>query len=96
MEGLVEILTRKSNSVQIETKVPVISLNAATKFIFMDKKHIQLEEQEAPLKNTDKAFVKVNKDGSPSIPGTDEKRHEEKETEVTPQKEEGERTSPRK
>lgn len=29
---------------------------------------IKLEEQEAPLKNTDNAFVKVNRDGSPEMP----------------------------
>ena len=33
----------------------------------MDKKETHLQEQEAPLKNTDNAFVKVNKDGSPSL-----------------------------
>jgi hypothetical protein len=31
----------------------------------MDKEHIQLDEQEAPEKNTDAAFVKVNSDGKP-------------------------------
>jgi hypothetical protein len=31
----------------------------------MNKDHQRFEEQDAPLKNTDKAFVKVNKDGSP-------------------------------
>jgi hypothetical protein len=37
--------------------------------MFMDeKKDKRLVEQDAPLKNTDKAFVKVNKDGSPAIP----------------------------
>ncbi len=34
----------------------------------MDKKEKQFTEQEAPLKNTDKAFVQVNKDGSPLMP----------------------------
>ena len=29
-------------------------------------------EQEAPEKNTDKAFVQVGKDGEPVIPSTDE------------------------
>ena len=28
----------------------------------------QLREQEAPLKNTDNAFVRVNKDGHPEMP----------------------------
>ncbi|SHF96006.1 hypothetical protein [Flavisolibacter ginsengisoli] len=31
----------------------------------MNKDQQRFEEQDAPLKNTDKAFVKVNKDGSP-------------------------------
>ena len=34
----------------------------------MDKKEKQFVEQEAPLKNTDKAFVQVNKDSSPLMP----------------------------
>ena len=35
---------------------------------FMDKKQTKFDEQQAPLKNTDKAFVQVSKNGSPSIP----------------------------
>jgi hypothetical protein len=31
----------------------------------MNKDQQRFEEQDAPLKNTDKAFVKVRKDGSP-------------------------------
>ncbi|MCW3109522.1 MAG: hypothetical protein JWQ09_4028 [Segetibacter sp.] len=31
-------------------------------------------EQEAPEKNTDKAFVQVGKDGAPVIPSMDEKK----------------------
>ena len=42
----------------------------------MDKNEKDLQEQEAPLKNTDKAFVKVNEDGSPKIPEV--KENEEK------------------
>lgn len=34
----------------------------------MDKKEKQFVEQDAPLKNTDKAFVQVSKDGSPLMP----------------------------
>jgi hypothetical protein len=34
----------------------------------MDKKQTKFDEQQAPLKNTDKAFVQVSKNGSPSIP----------------------------
>jgi hypothetical protein len=33
-------------------------------------------EQEAPAKNTDNAFVKVNKDGSPQMPGKEKKEGE--------------------
>ena len=35
----------------------------------MDKKKTSLIEQEAPEKNTDKAYVRVSKDGSPELPG---------------------------
>jgi hypothetical protein len=35
---------------------------------FMDKKQTKFDEQQAPLKNTDKAFVQVSKNGSPCIP----------------------------
>jgi len=35
----------------------------------MNKDLQHFEEQHAPLKNTDKAFVKVNKDGSPNLDG---------------------------
>lgn len=34
----------------------------------MEKKPTRFEEQQAPIKNTDNAFVKVSKDGSPVIP----------------------------
>jgi hypothetical protein len=34
-------------------------------------------EQEAPTKNTDKAFVQVGEDGSPVIPPTDKKSETE-------------------
>lgn len=40
-----------------------------------DKKKI-LEEQEAPLKNTDDAFVQVGHDGEPVIPEAEEKKDE--------------------
>lgn len=33
-----------------------------------EKKDNRFVKQDAPLKNTDKAFVKVRKDGSPGIP----------------------------
>jgi hypothetical protein len=39
------------------------------KITIMDKKdNQQLEPQDAPLKNTDKAFVRVSEDGSPEMP----------------------------
>ena len=47
----------------------------------MDKKQTQFEEQEAPLKNTDNAFVQVNKDGSPVIPEPAERNSEDQEKE---------------
>jgi hypothetical protein len=47
----------------------------------MDTNKDKLKEQDAPLKNTDGAFVKVNKDGSPGMPQsaehTKERRQEE-------------------
>ncbi|HVG40368.1 MAG TPA: hypothetical protein VM888_02060 [Chitinophagaceae bacterium] len=36
----------------------------------MDKKE-QLEEQDAPHKNTDNAFVRVGEDGKPELPEDD-------------------------
>lgn len=40
----------------------------------MDNRDTGFPEQEAPLKNTDKAFVKVKKDGSPALsPASDKK-----------------------
>ena len=39
----------------------------------MDKQQQEkFPAQEAPGKNTDNAFVQVNKDGSPSFPGKDD------------------------
>lgn len=43
------------------------------KILLTLKKHMpdnktELQEQEAPVKNTDNAFVKVDADGKPSIP----------------------------
>lgn len=42
----------------------------------MDKNIDKLKEQDAPLKNTDGAFVKVNKDGSPGMPQSAENKNE--------------------
>jgi len=48
----------------------------------MDKEQTRLEEQLAPLKNTDNAFVKVNEDGSPLMPEvSQEGKQEEKDKE---------------
>lgn len=43
----------------------------------MNKKEEKFQPQEAPRKNTDKAFVRVSKDGSPSIPEQDKKTRNE-------------------
>jgi hypothetical protein len=40
-------------------------------------------EQEAPEKNTDKAFVQVGKDGAPHMPDTDDKKGDSKQEEDT-------------
>ena len=42
----------------------------------MDKNENKLKEQDAPLKNTDGAFVKVNNDGSPGMPQSTENNEE--------------------
>jgi hypothetical protein len=43
-------------------------------------------EQVAPGKNTDRAFIKVARDGSPEVPGEDEtKKEREKEKHSSPQ-----------
>jgi hypothetical protein len=44
-----------------------------------EKKERILEEQKAPLKNTDHAFVRVNKDGSPELSPASEGRQRPKE-----------------
>ena len=44
----------------------------------MNEKSRRFDEQEAPLKNTDHAFVQIGRDGSPKIPdGTDRKEEKE-------------------
>ncbi len=47
----------------------------------MDKKNHELQEQEAPLKNTDNAFVKVGDDGKPVMPEEESTVQEEDEEE---------------
>ena len=47
----------------------------------MDKKEINLEPQEAPEKNTDKAFVRVNADGKPEMPVRDKESNERQQPE---------------
>ena len=49
----------------------------------MDKKDTDLQEQEAPLKNTDNAFVQVSEDGSPSIPKEDKPEAGETKSDTT-------------
>jgi hypothetical protein len=43
----------------------------------MEKK--KLKEQHAPEKNTDRAFVKVNRDGTPAMPVQKKQNHSEHE-----------------
>ena len=38
----------------------------------MEKESTRFVEQDAPTKNTDKAFVKVGEDGKPQLPHNDE------------------------
>jgi hypothetical protein len=54
----------------------------------MEKKKTGLREQEAPEKNTDRAFVKVARDSSPDMPGRDKKNPapSKKEEEKKPRK----------
>lgn len=51
----------------------------------MENNNKNLQEQQAPLKNTDDAFVQVGKDGEPIIPQTadDKNRNESKDEKVT-------------
>jgi hypothetical protein len=44
----------------------------------MDKSGKQFVAQEAPLKNTDNAFIRVSKDGSPAIPATSKDKQNSK------------------
>ena len=54
--------------------------------INMNKKEENLQEQEAPVKNTDKAFVRVNTDGSPVIPKTEKEKGEEESKKIEEQR----------
>jgi hypothetical protein len=50
----------------------------------MNNDNNKFNEQEAPLKNTDNAFVKVSDDGSPvTDPTSDKKTDTEKEENIT-------------
>ncbi len=44
-----------------------------------NEKHERFVEQDAPRKNTDRAFVKVGKDGAPDFPGKDKKENRNEE-----------------
>ena len=48
----------------------------------MDKKENEFPQQEAPLKNTDDAFVEVSKDGSPAFPPPEGGQKEESEEDL--------------
>jgi hypothetical protein len=45
----------------------------------MEKEKENLQEQEAPLKNTDNAYVKVGKDGAPEFPDKEKEKGKEEE-----------------
>lgn len=53
------------------------------------KKDSGLVEQEAPWKNTDRAFVRVSKDGSPEMPAhpaeSEQKERQEERIETKPE-----------
>lgn len=49
----------------------------------MDEKDNLLQEQSAPLKNTDHAFVKVGQDGEPIIPNQEEESSSKTDDEPT-------------
>lgn len=51
----------------------------------MDKKDNELQEQQAPLKNTDKAFVKVGHEGEPVIPENTGNKQEEPKQDRSPE-----------
>ena len=55
----------------------------------MDNNKNQLQEQEAPAKNHDNAFVKVGEDGAPVIPGqtTEPKTEDVSDDRITPAEE---------
>ncbi|MCU7547663.1 hypothetical protein OCK74_00995 [Chitinophagaceae bacterium LB-8] len=48
----------------------------------MENNKDRLKEQDAPLKNTDRAFVKVNRDGTPGLPQTAENNDDRKQKEA--------------
>jgi hypothetical protein len=50
----------------------------------MDEKQKELQEQSAPLKNTDNAFVQVGSTGAPVIPNTSQEGSEEEKNHTDP------------
>ena len=50
----------------------------------MERDENKLQEQEAPLKNTDNAFVQVNKDGTPLMPTSSNETEEGKRKDENP------------
>ena len=45
---------------------------------YMEEKKTSLQEQNAPVKNTDNAFVKVRRDGSPEMPVKEKQESDKK------------------
>ena len=70
-------------------QVPVTGRSERTIYTaYFKTKHMnemsrRFDEQEAPLKNTDHAFVQVSRDGSPKIPDSLEKKEEKEITKNT-------------
>ncbi len=52
----------------------------------MNKEETRLQEQEAPAKNTDNAFVQVGANGEPQLPG-EHQRADKQQDELVPQQE---------
>lgn len=46
----------------------------------MEKKERQFEEQDHPLKNTDRAYVQVGRNGEPVIPDSREEKNDREQT----------------
>jgi hypothetical protein len=71
-------LEKKNNGKKIEVMKESLIMEQKK-----DKNNDRFQEQEAPLKNTDKAFVQVSRDGSPHMPQSGE---ENRESDMKPEK----------